>query len=45
MKNKFNEVIEHLKIDNRIEVGDIKIGSDKNSEFFKRLKTIEEMSN
>jgi hypothetical protein len=41
MKNKFNEVVERLKIDNRIEVGGIKIGSEKKSGFYKKLKAIE----
>ena len=41
MKNKFNEVVKILKMDNRIELCGFKIGSDKNSKFYKRLKAIE----
>lgn len=42
MKDKFNEQTYAIKSDNRIEVGGIKIGSDKVSKFYKKLKPIEQ---
>jgi hypothetical protein len=40
MKDKFNVKINAIKSDNRISVGGITIGSEKNTKFYKKLKPI-----